>query len=84
MTKRKPYIERIVMSMQITLEQVKFYSKTGLNYEDAQELMEEAGGDLLRALNILERAARLLFIIRFTICKERGSGNETLLSRLGK
>ncbi|MGI6329123.1 MAG: hypothetical protein ACOX1I_09360 [Dethiobacteria bacterium] len=68
------------MSMRITLEQVKFLQqKAGLNYEDAKELMEKAGGDLLRALNILEESGKLAFL---SPKKEADQETETLLSKL--
>jgi hypothetical protein len=72
------------MSMQITLEQVKFLQqKAGLNYEDAQELMEKAGGDLLRALNILEKSGKITFLPSALPSAKKGDQEtETLLSRL--
>ncbi len=70
--------------MQITLEQVEFLQqKAGLSYEDAKELMEKAGGDLLRALHILEESGKLTF---FPPVKDPDPDpdpdQETLLSRL--
>lgn len=48
--------------MQITLEQVEFLKeKVGLSYEEAMTVMEEADGDLLQALHLLERKGKLAF-----------------------
>ncbi|HHT45863.1 MAG TPA: DUF4342 domain-containing protein [Firmicutes bacterium] len=64
--------------MPITLEQVEFLKqKAGLNYEEAVELMEKAGGDLLRALKILEDNGQLAFT---PLTKK--AGQETFWSRL--
>ena len=42
--------------MQITQEQVeRLRARTGLSYERARALLEQAGGDLLEALILLER-----------------------------
>ena len=46
--------------MAVTLEQVeKLREKSGLSYEQARQLLEQTGGDLLEALIILERQGTL-------------------------
>ncbi len=64
------------MPVQITPEQVKYLQQRAcLSYEDAKEVMERAGGDLLRALIILEEGGKITFSP-----PARETSSETLLS----
>jgi hypothetical protein len=48
--------------MQITLEQVEILKeKAGLGYKEALELLEKTGGDLLKALALLEEDGKIAF-----------------------
>lgn len=48
--------------MQITLEQVEILKeKANLGYKEALELLEKTGGDLLKALALLEQEGKISF-----------------------
>lgn len=65
--------------MKITLEQVEFLKeKAGLNHEEAKELMEEAEGDLLQALKILESRGQIAIISPMVETAETAETVETV------